>query len=61
VELIQEVIRRVGSKATFYVVDTAFKQDDGSPIVIELNDGQMSGLSANDPKVLYRSLKESLP
>jgi hypothetical protein len=33
------------------------KTQSGEWIVIELNDGQMSGLSENDPNVLYKNLK----
>ncbi len=54
-EFIQDVIDRVGKNANFYVVDVAQK-DDGSWIVIELNDGQMSGLSMNNPYTLYENL-----
>jgi hypothetical protein len=57
--LLQEVIDRVGTQAAFYAVDVA--QTEGEDwIVIELNDGQMSGLSDNDPEVLYRNLKNVL-
>jgi hypothetical protein len=54
---LQEVITRIGDSARFYVVDVARTQS-GKWIVIELNDGQMSGLSRTDPKVLYSKLKE---
>ena len=53
--LVQEVIKRVKDKVNFYVIDVAEKED-GSWIVIEMNDGQMSGLSDNDPNILYKSL-----
>lgn len=56
-ELLDAVIRRVGDNATFYVVDVG-QTATGAWIVIELNDGQMSGLSENDPEVLYRRLRE---
>lgn len=59
-ELLDRVIQRVGDRATFYVVDVAQKED-GSWIVIELNDGQMSGLSENKPEVLYKELRKILP
>jgi hypothetical protein len=39
----------------FYVIDVA-KTESGDWIVIELNDGQMSGLSDNDPEILYKNL-----
>lgn len=43
----------------YYVIDVA-KTDRGDWIVIELNDGQMSGLSENTPEVLYMSLKNNI-
>lgn len=54
-EFIQEVIEKIGDEVPFYVVDVA-KTDEGNWIVIELNDGQMSGLSANPPKIFYKNL-----
>jgi len=55
--LLAEVIGRVGKNARFYVIDVA-QTANGDWIVVELNEGQMSGLSDNDPDVLYRRLKE---
>jgi hypothetical protein len=52
---LQDVIKRVGDKATFYVIDVA-QAENGDWIVIELNDGQMSGLSDCDPERLYKNL-----
>lgn len=43
----------------FYVIDVA-KTATGEWIVIELNDGSMSGLSCNDPDILYENLKAEL-
>ena len=54
--LVQEVIKRVSGQVNFFVVDVAQKET-GEWVVIELNDGQMSGLSDNDPETLYGSLK----
>lgn len=51
-----EVIDRVAGKIPFFVVDVA-QGVDGKWWVIELNDGQQSGLSANDPRKLYTNLK----
>ena len=56
-EFLQNVIDRVGDNANFYVVDIA-QTAEGNWIIIELNDGQMSGLSENDPNILYRELKK---
>lgn len=54
---LQEVVERIDNRATFYALDVA-KTEDGRWIVIELNDGQQSGLSDNDPMELYRNLRE---
>lgn len=54
-KFIQEIIYRVGKNANFYVVDVAQKEN-GDWIVIELNDGQMSGLSMNNSYILYENL-----
>lgn len=43
----------------YYVIDVA-KTADGNWILIELNDGQQSGLSDNDPDILYSNLKIAL-
>lgn len=43
----------------FYVIDVA-KTANGDWILIELNDGQMSGLSENNPEVLYKNLKQAI-
>lgn len=58
-DFLVEVLRRVGRAIPFYAVDVA-KTKAGDWIVIELNDGQMSGLSMNDPKVLYARLAARL-
>lgn len=56
---LRDVISRVGSNIRFFVVDVARKAD-GQWVVIELNDGQMSGLSDVDPSVLYANMKQVL-
>ncbi len=43
----------------FFVLDIAQKEN-GDWILIEMNDGTMSGLSENDPHVLYSSLSQVL-
>jgi hypothetical protein len=58
-QLVQEVIKRVKDKIRFYVVDVA-ETADGKWIVIELNDGQQSGLSMINPNQFYRTLYENL-
>jgi hypothetical protein len=57
-EFLKKVIDKVKDKINFFVVDVA-KTLSGDWIVVELNDGQMSGLSENDPKVLYKNLKDT--
>lgn len=54
---LDEVVKRVGDKINFYVVDVA-RTAAGGWMVVELNDGQMSGLSCVDPGVLYSRLRE---
>jgi len=56
---IEDVARRGKDNINFWVADLA-QTEDGSWIVVELNDGCMSGLSRNDPDVLYSRLKEEL-
>ncbi len=50
------VIAKVKDNIRFFVIDVA-KTASGEWIVVELNDGQMSGLSENDPEVLYKNLR----
>jgi len=54
-ELLHEVIGLINTNATFYTVDVGLRED-GTWIVIELNDGQQSGLSNIDPDIFYRSI-----
>lgn len=56
-ELVRKVVPLLSSAVQFYVVDVAERQD-GVWRVVEINDGQMSGLSMVDPTVLYRRLRE---
>lgn len=58
-ELIDELMQIACNYANFYVLDIA-ETVDGDWILIEVNDGQQSGLSENDPKVLYSNLGEAL-
>jgi ATP-grasp domain, R2K clade family 3 len=59
-----QVIPRVGDRIRFYVVDIArvASRIDGPPRyrVVELNDGQMSGLSCINPDDFYASLALTL-
>lgn len=58
-DLVKEVISRVKDKVNFFVIDVA-KTISGNWIVIELNDGSMSGLSGNDPFTFYKNLSTNL-
>jgi len=54
--LVDTLMTIVSPHVNFYVLDiaqTAF----GNWILIEINDGQMSGLSENDPDRLYYNLR----
>ncbi len=55
VKLVYELMNIACNYATFYVLDVA-KTVDGEWILIEVNDGQQSGLSENSPEELYRNL-----
>lgn len=59
VNFLQKIMPIVGEKANFYVIDIAEKEEGGY-IVVELNDGCMSGLSTIDPENLYSELKKTL-
>jgi len=54
-DFLADVLERIGENVTFYAVDVARKADGGW-MVVEINDGQMSGPSDNDPKILYSAL-----
>jgi hypothetical protein len=54
-DLVNKTINIVKNNVNFYVIDVA-KTIDGNWIVIEMNDGQMSGLSFNDPETLYKNI-----
>lgn len=58
-EFVEGIMARIGEKTDCYppgvVIDVGIKQD-GQPILIEINDLQMSGLSENDPNLMYKNL-----
>lgn len=56
---LQTVIDLIKDKINFFVIDVA-ETESGGWIVVELNDGSMSGLSENDPNVLYKNMKQCL-
>lgn len=55
-EFLETAISRVKDNVNFFVMDVALTES-GRWIVVELNDGQMSGLSENDPNTLYSNMK----
>lgn len=55
----QEAADRLKERTNFYVVDVA-KTKKGKWIVIEVNDGQCSGLQGNDAEELYSNLEKVL-
>ncbi len=59
VEFAQQVANIVKDHVNFFVLDIA-ETLDGQWILIEVNDGTMSGLSENDPDELYGNLKKVL-
>ena len=56
---LKQVTLIVKDHASYYTVDVA-RTASGNWIVIEINDGQLSGLSENDPKILYEALKHAV-
>lgn len=58
-DFIETIIERVGMAARFWVMDVG-QLTDGRWMVVELNDGQMSGLSCIPPAVLYTNLAQIL-
>ena len=57
--LAQEAASIISERVDFFVLDIA-EDVNGKWWVIEVNDGQMSGLSENDPEVLYSNLSRVL-
>ncbi len=58
-DLLDGVKEIASQNINFYVVDIA-QTEQGNWIVIELNDGQMSGLSTIDPDSFYEKLSKTL-
>lgn len=55
IDIANKVAAIISKRVNFFVVDVAQKAD-GSWIVVEINDGQMSGLSTIDPDSFYFKL-----
>jgi hypothetical protein len=59
IEFLKQVIDRVDDACNFYVIDVA-RTATGEWKVVELNDGQQSGLSCIDPEEFYTNLSNIL-
>jgi hypothetical protein len=55
-ELVNKITEIAAQQCNFYVLDIA-ETVEGKWILIEINDGQMSGLSEVNPDILYRNMK----
>lgn len=53
--LAEKIAKIAKDYINFYVMDLA-ETEEGEWVLVELNDAQMSGLSYNDPDILYRNL-----
>lgn len=58
-DIAEQAAYRVADHATFFVLDLA-QREDGRWTVVEVNDGQMSGLSLCSAEKLYGALKRAL-
>jgi hypothetical protein len=59
IDFVGKLCNIIKEYVNFYVVDIA-QTESGEWILIELNDGQMSGLSLVDPEILYKNLSKEL-
>jgi hypothetical protein len=59
IALAHRIAKIVAEHVAFFVLDLA-ETEDGDWILIEVNDGQQSGLSENDPDTLYSNLRTAL-
>jgi len=55
IDFARKIAKIASEHVNFFVLDIAEKEEGGW-ILIEVNDGQQSGLSENDPHVLYQNL-----
>ena len=58
-DLVEKVAAIASQNINFYVLDIA-QTEEGNWILIEVNDGSMSGLSENDPDTLYFELRKGI-
>jgi len=56
IRIAKEVAKIISKRNNFFTIDMAEKEDGGW-IVVEVNSGEMSGLSMNNPIELYNNLK----
>jgi len=59
IDFANSIADRVQHAVNFFVLDVA-ETEAGEWILIEVNDGTMSGLSLNDPNVLYKNLRDEI-
>jgi len=57
--LAKKIAKITSEHVNFFVLDLA-ETEEGEWILIEINDGSMSGLSMNDPEVLYSNLEKEI-
>ena len=55
----KKIARIIAQKTNYFVLDIAQKED-GNWTLVEVNDGQSSGISENNPDILYCNLKKVL-
>jgi hypothetical protein len=60
VDFVQGCIDRFHGLLTFYAMDIALLEDQKTWTVIEVNEGQQSGLSGINPDVFYKRLHDSM-
>lgn len=59
IDFANKVASIAAKHCNFFVLDIAEKEE-GDWILVEINDGQCSGLSDNNPDILYKNLAEAL-
>ena len=61
IKLVEQALKIVEDKIRFVVIDVALKAGTNNDwVIVELNDGQQSGISMNDPEELYKNLYQML-
>jgi hypothetical protein len=58
-DFLKEIIERIGKGNNFYSIDVA-QREDGLWRVVELNSGEMSGLSDINPQIFYKKMRDIL-